>query len=171
MRKFILIAALLLINRMIFSTENPDSTRIYNINITYGYASGGVIGIGNVKQFGKKTKEFTYNFHYLKNSDYFVTGIYCQINSYRNKQRTGFFTLLMAGVDYIKGKERISSIIGDPGGPDEEDDDKVKFAGIHPILTIGCGSSFWISPKNRLLFYLDLGVKATFASLNLAVTF
>lgn len=170
MRKLILIAALLLINQMIFSIEKPDSTRTYNVNITYGNASGGVIGLGNVKQFGKKTKEFTYNFHYLRNSDYFVTGLFFQMNSYRNKQRTGFFTLLMAGVDYTKGKER-PFFFGDPGGPNEGDYDKVKFAGIHPLFTLGCGYSFWLSPQNRLLLYLDLGVKKTFASLNLAITF
>ncbi len=157
----------------ILSIEVPDNTKTktYNVNLSLGYASGVSVGIGGLEYLEKKTKEISANFHYLQNSDYFVTGIYGQINSYRNEYRKGFFTLFMAGLDYTKGKEYQNPIFGNPGGPNEGDYDKKEFDGIHPNLTIGCGYSFWLSQSSRILIYLDLGIKKTFSNLNISISF
>lgn len=169
MNKCKLVLFLLLMTFPIFSIEIPDSTkmRTNNVNLSYGFVSGGSIGIGKIQHFGKSTKEITANFHYQMNSDYFVTGVYGQINSYRNKQRVGFFTLFRAGVDYTKGEKKLLIIFG----PYEGDNDKKKFEGIFPNLVIGCGYSIKLSQNNRMLIYLDLGLKKTFSNLNLSVTF
>ena len=173
MKKHVILIVYMLTTLPILSVEVLDNTKTktYNLNLSLGLASGGSIGIGRIQHFEKKTKEITYNFHYLRNSDFFVTGIYSQINSYRNKHRKGFFTLLMAGVDYTKGKEYQNPIFGIHGGPNESDYDKKKFEGIHPVLAIGCGYSFWLSQKSRILIYLDLGIKKTFSNLNVAISF
>ena len=173
MKKHVISIVYLLMTLPILSLEVPDNTKtkIYNLNLSLGFASGGSIGIGKIQHFEKSTKEITANFHYIQNSDYFVTGVYGQINSYRNKQRKGFFTLLTGGIDYTKGKEYQNPIFGIPGGPNEGDYDKKKFEGIFPILTIGCGYSFWLSQRSRILIYLDLGIKKTFSNLNVSISF
>lgn len=173
MKKYIIVFVFLLIMHSIFCIKIPDSTKVktYNVTLSLGIASGGSIGIGKIQHFEKTTKELTVNFHYLMNSDYFVTGIYGQINSYRNKQRVGFFTLFRAGLDYTKGKEYQNPIFGIPGGPNEGDYDKKKFEGIFPNLVIGCGYSIKLSQNKRMLIYLDLGIKKTFSNLNVSVTF
>ncbi len=157
----------------IHSVEIPYSTKVrtYNINLSLGDACGGSIGIGKIQNFEKTAKELTANFHYLINSDYFVTGVYGQINSYRNKQRVGFFTLFRAGLDYTKGREYQNPIFGIPGGPNEGDYDKKKFEGTFPNLVIGCGYGLMLSQNNRMLIYLDLGLKKTFSNLNISITF
>lgn len=173
MKEKIIIFALLLIITSIFGIEIPDSTKVktYNVTLSLGIASGGSIGIGKIQHFEKTTKELTVNFHYLMNSDYFVTGIYGQINSYRNKHRVGFFTLFRAGLDYTKGKEYQIPFFGIHGGPNEGDYDKKKFEGTFPNIVIGCGYSIKLSQYNRMLIYLDLGLKKTFSNLNVSVTF
>lgn len=165
MKKYVILIVFLLTIRSIFSVEVPNNTkmRTYNINLSYGIASGGSIGIGKIQYFEKKTKEITVNFHYLMNSDYFVTGIYGQINSYRNRQRKGFFTLLMAGLDYSKGEKIPISF----GGAYRLE----KFEGIIPNIAIGCGYSMKLSQNNRVLIYLDLGLKKTISNLNVAISF
>ena len=173
MKKFVIVFVFFLIMHPILSIEIPDSTkmRTNNINLSYGFVSGGSIGIGKIQPFGKSTKEITANFHYQMNSDYFVTGVYGQINSYRNKQRVGFFTLFRAGLDYTKGREYQNPIFGIPGGPDEDDYNKENFEGLFPNLIIGCGYSIKLSQNKHMLIYLDLGIKKTFSNLNLSVTF
>ena len=159
----------LFISYPIFSVEFPDNAKAktYNLTLSLGIASGGSIGIGKVQYCERSTKELIANFHYLINSDYFVTGIYGQINSYRNKQRVGFFTLFRAGVDYTKGEKKLLIIFG----PYEGDNDKKKFEGIFPNLVIGCGYSIKLAQNNRMLIYVDLGLKKTFSNLNLSITF
>ncbi|MEA2096948.1 MAG: hypothetical protein U9P73_09690 [Candidatus Cloacimonadota bacterium] len=171
MKNIVMVFIFCLIIHPILSVEIPDSTKVktYNINLSYGNASGGSIGIGRIQHFEKSTKEITANFHYLMNSDYFVTGVYGQINSYKNKQRVGFFTLFRAGLDYTKGeKEPFVFVIG---GPNPSDYDMQKFEGTFPNLVIGCGYSVQLSSNNRTLIYFDLGIQKTFANLNLSVTF
>ena len=169
MKKHIIVLSFLLIFYPIFSIEILDDTktRIYNVNLSLGTASGGSIGIGKIQYCERSTKELIANFHYLINSDYFVTGIYGQINSYRNKQRVGFFTLFRAGVDYTKGEKKLLIIFG----PYEGDNDKKKFEGIFPNLVIGCGYSIKLAQNNRMLIYVDLGLKKTFSNLNVSVNF
>ena len=173
MNKCKLVLLLILITSPILSIEIPDSTKvkIYNVTLSLGIASGGSIGVGKIQHFKKSTKEITANFHYQMNSDYFVTGVYGQINSYRNKQRVGFFTLFRSGLDYTKGKEYQNPIFGIPGGPNEGDYDKKKFEGIFPNLVIGCGYSIKLSQNNRMLIYVDLGLKKTFSNLNVSINF
>ncbi len=173
MKKIVIVFAFLLLITSIFSIGSPDSTKenTSNITLSLGIASGGSIGVGKIKHFERTTKEITSNFHYQKNSDYYVAGVYGQITSYRNKQRVGFFTLFMAGLDYTKGQEYQNPIFGIPGGSDEDDYDKKKFEGIFPNLVIGCGYSIKLSQNKRMLIYLDLGIKRTFSNLNLSVTF
>ena len=157
----------------ILSIEIPDSTKVktYNVTLSLGIASGGSIGIGKIQNFEKTVKELTANFHYLINSDYFVTGVYGQINSYKNKQRVGFFTLFRVGLDYTKGREYQNPIFGISGGPDEDDYNKENFEGLFPNLVIGCGYSIKLSQNNWMLIYIDLGLKKTFSNLNVSVTF
>ena len=173
MKKHIIIIIFLLVISTIFGIEIPDSTKVktYNVTLSLGIASGGSIGVGKIQHFGRTTKEITANFHYQMNSDYFVTGVYGQINSYRNKQRVGFFTLFRAGLDYTKGREYQTPIFGIPGGPDEDDYNKENFEGLFPNLVIGCGYSIKLSQNKHMLIYLDLGIKKTFSNLNLSVTF
>ena len=151
--------------------EVPNSSKTYNLNLSLGLASGGSIGIGKIQHFERSTKEITANLHYLKCKDFYVIGIYGQINSYRNKHRKGLFTLLTGGIDYTKGKEYQIPIVGIPGGPNEGDYDKKKFEGIHPNLTIGCGYSIRLSQSSRMLIYLDLGIKKTVSNLNISISF
>lgn len=171
MKKHILFTVFYLILSSIFCIEIPDSTKVktYNINLSFSVASGGSIGIGKIQHFEKTTKEITVNFHYQMNSDYFVTGVYGQINSYRNNQRLGFFTLFKAGLDYTKGEQKTFSFV--IGGPNEGDYNKKKFEGTFPNLVIGCGYSIKLSQNNRMLIYIDLGIQKTFSNLNLSVTF
>jgi len=169
MKKYIIIIIILLIFHSLVSVEISGSpkAKTSNVTLSYGIASGGSIGFGKIQHFARSTKEITANFHYLMNFDYFVTGVYGQVNSYRNKQRVGFFTLFRAGVDYTKGEKKLLIIFG----PYEGDNDKKKFEGIFPNLVIGCGYSIKLSQNNRMLIYIDLGLKKTFSNLNLAVTF
>jgi len=171
MRRFIIVFVFLLIISSLLGIEISDNIKVktYNGTISLGIASGGSIGIGKIQQFERSTKEITANFHYQMNSDYFVTGVYGQINSYRNEQRVGFFTLFRSGLDYTKGeKEPFVFVIG---GPNPSDYDMQKFERIFPNLVIGCGYSIKLSPNNRMLIYFDLGIQKTFANLNLSVTF
>ena len=139
------------------------------LNLSLGPASGGSIGIGKIQYSERPTKEITVNFHYLKCKDYFVTGIYGQMNFYRSKQRKGIFTTVTGGIDYTKGEQKIW--FGNIGGPDESDNDKEKFEGIYPNLTIGCGYGIKLSQSSRMLIYLDLGFKKTISNLNVAISF
>lgn len=172
MKKYFIVIMLLLIMCSILCIEIPDSKNVktYNGTLSLGIASGGSIGIGETQHFEKTTNDLTVNFHYIMNSDYFVTGVYYQINSYRNKQRIGFFTLITGGVDYTKGKDKPFIFPGVIGGP-SDDDEYVKFEGIFPNLLIGCGYSIKLSQNKRMLIYIDLGIKKTFASLNISITF
>lgn len=165
MKKYVIIIVFLSMMCSIYSVEfqGNTKTRIHNINLSYGIASGGSIGIGKIQHFEKSTKEITANFHYLKNSDYFVTGIYGQINSYRNEQRKGFFTLLIIGLDYSKG-EYVPISFGGNNRPE-------KFESTIPNFAIGCGCGLRLSPNNRMLIYFDLGLKKTISNLNLSITF
>ena len=173
MKKFVIVFVFFLIMHPILSIEIPDSikAKTYNVTLSLGFASGGSIGIGKIQHLEKSTKEITANFHYQMNSDYFVTGVYGQINSYRNKQQVGFFTLFKAGLDYTKGKEYQNPIFGIPGGSNEGDYDKQKFEGTFPNLAIGCGYSIKLSQNNRMLIYIDLGIQKTFSNLNFSVIF
>lgn len=173
MKKVFLTFVFIMFLISLFGNEKEDTVkhRIYNINIALGNTNGGSIGIGKIHNFEKSTKEITANFQYKQNNDYFVTGIYGQIKSFKNKDRKGFFTLLTAGVDYTKGEERPFIFPGVIGGPNEGDYDKQKFAGICPNMTIGCGFSIKLSQKKRLLIYLDLGIKKDIASLNVGANF
>jgi len=163
-----LVLVLLAITTPIFGYEPTDNDSIYNFGVSLGVASGCTIGVGKIQDFEKKSKGITYNFHYLQNSDYFVTGFYYQINSYRHNQRKGFFTVIIAGVDYIKGEEE-PLIVFNPGGPNQSDYDKRKIDGLFPNLTFGLGYSIPISQKNRFLIFLDLGFKKTITNLNFSV--
>jgi len=171
MKKHIIIFIFLLVISTIFGIEIPDSTKIktYNVNLSFGIASGGSIGIGKIQHFERSMKELTANFHYLNNSDYYVVGLYNQLNSFRNKKRLGFFTFIKAGLDYTKGEKKPFVFV--PGGPNPDDYDMQKFAGLFPIVAIGCGYSIRLSLSNRMLIYFDLGIQKTFANLNLSVTF
>ena len=169
MKKYFIVIMFLIIICSIFSIEIKDSTKskTYNIALSYGNAKrgtiGGSIGIGKVQHFDKSTNELTANFHYLMNSDYFVTGIYGQINSYRNKQRNGLFSLIMVGLDYSKGKYKPISFGGSYGTE--------KFEGIFPNIAIGCGFSMKLSQNNRMLIYIDLGLKKTISNLYVSIIF
>jgi hypothetical protein len=165
MKKYFIVIIFLFIICSILCVEIPDSTqaKTYNVTLSLGIASGGSIGIGKIQHFEKATKEFTANFHYLMNSDYLVTGIYGQINSYRNKQRKGLFTLIMVGLDYSEGKYKPISFGGSYGTK--------KFEGIFPNIAIGCGYSMKLSQNNRMLIYIDLGLKKTISNLNISITF
>ncbi len=171
MKKYFIVIMFLIIICSIFSIEIQDSTKVktYNVTLSLGIACGGSIGIGKTQHFDRSTKELTANFHYLINSDYFVTGIYGQINSYGNKQRVGFFTLFRAGIDYTKGKQKPFAFV--PGGPNEGDYDKKKFEGTFPNLVIGCGFSRRLSQNIRMLIYVDLGLKKTFSNFNVSINF
>ena len=175
MKKNIIVSFFSLIIFSIFSIEVSDSAKINtsNINVSYSNVSRGTIngsiGIGKIQYFEKSTKEITANFHYQINSDYFVTGVYGQVNSYRNKQRVGFFTLFKAGLDYTKGEQKPFVFV--IGRPNEGDYDKKKFEGTFPNLVIGCGYSIKLSRSSRMLIYIDLGIQKTFSNLNLSVTF
>jgi len=173
LKEYILVIIFLLILSPILSIDIPDSSKVntYNTTLSLGIASGGSIGVGKIQHFERSTKESTINFHYHINSDYFVTGVYGQINSYGNKQRVGFFTLFTAGVDYTKGKEYQNPIFGIPGGPNEGDYDMEKFAGIFPNIAVGCGYSKKLSQNNLMLIYIDFGFKKTITNLNLSVSF
>ena len=173
MKKFVIIIVFLLTMLPILSIEVIDNTEMktYNVNLSYGDASGGSIGIGKIQHFKRSTKEITTNIHYLKCEDYFVTGIYGQINSYRNKQRKGFFTLLTWGLDYTKGEGKPFIFPGVIGGPNEDDEEPVKFEGIFPNIVIGCGYSIRMSKNYRMLIYLDLGIKKTITNLNISISF
>ena len=151
--------------------QSSKGFQIHNFNISLGATNGGSIGIGKIQQFKKSTKEITANFQYKANNDYFVTGIYGQIKSFRSKDRKGFFTLLTAGLDYTKGEERPFIFPGVIGGPNEGDYDKQKFEGLFPNITIGCGFSIKLSLEKRLLFFFDFGIKKDFASLNVGTNF
>ncbi len=166
-----LVLVLLAITSPIFGYEPTDNDRIYNFGVSLGVASGCTIGLGKIQNFEKKSKEITYNFHYLQNSDYFVTGVYYQINSYRNNQRKGFFTVIAGGLDYTKGKYKPFVFPGVIGGPSEDDDEYVKFKGIFPNIFVGCGYSIKLSQSYRMLIYLDLGVKKTILNLNTTLLF
>ncbi len=173
MKKYVFLIVYLLTTLPILSVEVPDNTKTktYNFNLSLGLASGGSIGIGKIQHFEKSTKEITVNFHYLKCKDYFVTGIYGQINSYRNKQRNGFFSILTGGLDYTKGEESSFIFPGVIGGPNEGDYDPIKFEGIFPNIAIGCGYSIKLSQISRMLIYLDLGIKKTISNLNISISF
>ena len=156
-----------------------DKSTIYNINLTYGLAYvGGLsfkstpgigIGIGKIQHFGKSAKEITYNFQYLRNSYYYAVGIYAQMNSYRNKERLGFTSILTTGLDYINGKE--IPFCFDPGGPSSGDCDLIKIKGFFPNIAIGCGYSIMLSVNSRMLIYLDLGIKKNISNLNIKISF
>ena len=171
MKEYILVIIFLLILSPILSIDIPDSSKVntYNTTLSLGIASGGSVGVGKIQHFERSTKESTINFHYHMNSDYFVTGVYGQINSYGNKQRVGFFTLFTAGVDYTKGERKPFVFV--PGGPNEDDYDMEKFAGIFPNIALGCGYSKKLSQNNRMLIYIDFGFKKTITNLNLSVSF
>jgi len=171
MKKNIIVLSFLLIFYPIFSIEILDDTktRIYNVNLSLGTASGGSIGIGKIQYCERSTKELIANFHYLINSDYYVIGIYNQLNSFRNKKRLGSFTFIKAGIDYTKGEKKPFVFV--PGGPNPGDYDMQKFAGIFPILAIGCGFSLSLSQNSRMLIFFDLGIQKTFANLNVSVNF
>ncbi|NQV19610.1 MAG: hypothetical protein HQ534_13855 [Armatimonadetes bacterium] len=169
MKKYVFLIVFLLTMSPTLCIEVPNSTKTYNVNLSLGLASGGSIGIGKIQHFERSTKEITVNFHYLKCEDYFVTGIYGQINSYRNKQRKGFFTLLTGGIDYTKGERTL--FFGNIGGPNEGDYDPIKFEGIFPNIAIGCGYSIKLSQISRMLIYLDLGIKKTISNLNISISF
>jgi len=164
----------------ILAIVKSDKSIIYNFNLTYGLAYsggllsferviGGSIGIGKIQQFDKSTKEITYSFHYLQNSYFYITGIYAQINSYRNSYRTGFVTILTAGLDYIEGKEM--PFCFNPGGPNSGDCDLIKIKGFFPNIAIGCGYSMMLSVNSRMLIYLDLGIKRNISNLNMTISF
>ncbi len=159
----IFVVGLLTIVSPIFCSEIKKNTTTYNIGLSLGLASGGSIGIGKIQYFERSTKEITYNCHYLQNSDYYVTGVYCQINHFRNRQRKGFFTLLVAGIDYTKG-EYLPISFGGTNGTE-------KYKRIIPNIALGCGYSIKLSPYNRMLIYLDLGLKKTISNLNLTISF
>ena len=175
MKKVFLTVTLILFVVSLFCDEEviqvTKGFQIHNINISLGVINGGSLGIGKIQQFKKSTNEITANFQYKANNDYFVTGIYGQIKSFRSKDRKGFFTLFTAGLDYTKGEEYQNPIFGIPGGPNEGDYDKKKFEGIFPNVTIGCGFSVKLSSNNRLMISLDLGLKKGFASLNVGTNF
>ena len=167
----IIIIMFLFISYPIFSVEFPDNAKAktYNLTLSLGIASGGSIGIGKVQYCERSTKELIANFHYLINSDYYVIGIYNQLNSFRNKKRLGSFTFIKAGIDYTKGEKKPFVFV--PGGPNPGDYDMQKFAGIFPILAIGCGFSLSLSQNSRMLIFFDLGIQKTFANLNVSVNF
>ena len=163
-----------------FATVKSDKSIIYNFNLTYGLAYnggllsferviGGSIGLGKIQQSNKSTKEITYNFHYFKNSYIYITGLYAQMNSYRNAQRTGFVTIFTTGLDYIEGKELLFCF--NPGGPNSGDCDLIKINGFFPNIAIGCGYSIMLSVNSRMLIYLDLGIKRNISTLNMTISF
>jgi hypothetical protein len=167
----IFIAILVSIASPIVGNELAHNTRIYNFGVSLGVASGCTMGLGKIQNFEKKSKEITYNYHYLQSSDYFVTGVYYQINTYRNIRREGFFTLLAGGLDYTKGKDKPFVFPGVIGGSSGEDDEYAKFEGVFPNIFAGCGYSIKLSQSSRMLIYLDLGIKKTILNLNTIVTF
>ena len=171
MKFFVIVFIICFIIHPILSIEIPINKQVItsNINLSLGTASGGSIGIGRIQYFERSTKELIANFHYLMNSDYYVVGLYNQLNSFRNKKRLGFFTFIKAGLDYTKGEKEPFVFV--PGGPNPDDYDMQKFAGLFPIVAIGCGYSMKLSQNNRMLIYFDLGIQKTFANLNLSVTF
>jgi len=144
--------------------QDKQDFNIYNLNISSGATYGGSFGFGKFKQFNKSTKEITANFQYKANKDYFITGLYVQIKSFKNEDRTGSFTLITAGVDYTKGKEKPIIFPG-------ESEKKRKFDRLFPNLSIGCGLSIKLSLKTRLLFFIDLGIKMDFVSFNVGTNF
>lgn len=168
---YIMIVILLAMTSPIFGDQLAQNSRIYDFGVSFGVANGCTVGLGKILNFEKKSKEITYNLHYLQNSDYFVTGMNVQINSFRNNERNGFFSLFTVGLDYAKGKEYQNPIFGIPGGPNEGDNDKINFERIHPILSIGYGYCMWLSNSSRILIFLDLGIKIGFSNLNIIISF
>ncbi len=168
MYKYIFTIALLMVMQKSFGYEELEIEKksVRNVNLSFGLASGGSIGIGKIQQYGKSTKEMIFNVHYLVNQDYFVTGVYGQINSFRNEHRKGFFTVIIAGLDYNKGESYPLFVYG----PDSSEE-KLKFDGLHPNITLGLGYSIPISQKNRVLFFLDLRFKKTISNLNFSISY
>ena len=173
MRKLILIVSIILFAFSLSCDEKviqgKQDSKIRSLNISLGATYGGSYGFGKFQQNKKSTKEITANFQYKANNDYFLTGIYGQIKSFRNKERKGFFTLLTAGFDYTKGERK--PIVFVPGGPNDDDYEKEKYEGLFPNLAIGCGFSMKLSLKSRLLLFIDFGIKRDFASLNIGYNF
>ena len=165
MKKYLIVIVFLFIICSILCIEIPDSAKAKTSNVTLslGIASGGSIGIGKIQHFASSTKEITANIHYLMNSDYFVTGVYGQINSYENKQRSGLLALIMVGLDYSEGKYNPINIGGSYGTK--------KFKGILPNIAVGFGYSMKLSQNNRMLIYIDLGLKKTISNLNISINF
>ena len=173
MKKLILVVSVILFAFSLSCDEkvikDKKDFKIRNLNISLGLTYGGSYGFGKIQQFKKSTIEITANFQYKTNSDYFITGIFGQIKSFKNKDRKGFFTFFSGGLDYTKGEQKLW--FGNLGGPNEDDNKKTKFEGISPNITIGCGSSIKLSLKTRLLISIDFGIKKDFASLNIGANF
>ncbi len=161
-------------------TLKSDKDLIYSFGMSYGLAYmgwwtsleqtiGASIGIGQIQQFKKSTKEITYNFQYLKSPKFYATGIYAQMNSYRNKKRLGFASVLMLGINYTEGKRE--PLCSNPGGSNPDDCKIEKFKGFFPNIAIGYGYSIMLSVNSRMFIYSVLGIKQNTFNLNLKLSF
>jgi hypothetical protein len=159
---FLLIASLL-------SSENVvlKKNRVFSINAVSGIFHGGAVGIGKTTFTETRAVDTVFYLHYRARKNNYLIGFYGQISTYRNKQRTGFFTLVTGGLDYHKGESLFS--VGSIGG--SNDDKPPKVEGIMPNIAVGLGYSFALSDKVRMPVFIDLGLRRFIASINMGVTF
>jgi len=158
-----------LLNSTLLSSENEvlEKNRVYSINAASGFFHGISVGIGNTAFTEKRATDTTYYLHYRARKNNYLIGFYGQISTYRNKRRTGFFTLITGGLDYHKGEALFQ--FGSIGGSNDDKPSKVE--GIMPNIAVGLGYSFALSDRARMPVFVDLGLRRYIASLNVGVTF
>ena len=170
MKKVIIIIISSFLFQLIFGNEIKNNADLkeatYNANMSLGLINGVSVGYGKIKYDKKSATEYTFNIHYHTCHFFYATGIYSQINIFKNKQRKGIFYLVSGGVDYTKGESLFYYNINGPNN-----DNKNKYEELFPYVALGLGYSFPIKKQNNWRIYWDIGLKKSISNLNVSINF
>ena len=139
------------------------------LTISPGILLGGSIGYGKLLQTKTGIIENIWQLHYHQANDFMATGLLLQANIFGSKERKGFYFLASGGFDYTKRKDLF--IFGNPGGPDEGENEVKKYQSFFPNIAIGFGYSKKVSSNSYLRISLDLGFKVLISNLNFSYCF
>jgi opacity protein-like surface antigen len=139
------------------------------------------LGVGSI-EYKKRTTEFLINAHINPFENGFIGGLFYQFNSFKRKDRTGFYYLGMLGGDLWRYTYQTSQSFSlglsredklkNPARQEDEFVSKKKVAIIAaPNLSFGGGYSFALNEDSQLRISTDIGIKLVIIGLNISIYF
>ncbi len=160
--KTILISVLIIILMIISSASlYCKSFPMVKAALNAGLVNGGSVGI-EIKQKDAPNLQSFVNAYYLHSGFVEYGGMNYEIRNFKTDR---FYTIVSGGVDYGK----IGTLMGSPGGSNEDDNEYSTF--LMPHITFGIGYQVPMSKASRMFFEWDIGLKASITNINIGMTF